>query len=614
MGPAPSKEEKSYEDAMTDIKASIKSANTYASDAETTYNTGIMPVVNSVLYKISQIDGYKTSLESSRKEARKKVKNSNFDGRAKTNLDDVKAENEKVTGLTFSDLTNEEETDINTKKSNASACLTAATSAHDNIIQILLPNLNSKIDSLSVNDYSNRITNARSPINENFIRMAIDARSHADNAQNTLNELIKYNNKKGEKETFAVLAWNARRSKESAYGFKDEIATASARLSVSDPAKSMEQIRSEAETNYNSNYTNFVDIDAKIESYFQEIEDKITVISTKKGEITTIYNEIQTYANNHNYTWLNENISTKETDLNVIKKKRDETDNPILTHLEDIKRDYDASMSTYVQMLQTENTKNPYDELKSEYALLTGEYKICQQKIDGYRADITAIDLTISQKRQDIITKGAEYIDLSNNGAPTAHSHMLSAKNIAEDLSGQLFILNGDKIRLEGLITEEERYYGQLLDNIEQLQKTIIEMTINDYSNKVYNNKNLLNLNEKIDYNLKYIFSDLNTKNINPDLLYTKIKYRKLEEEKLTNTNKVLDILFYCFYFSFIIIGIVTRNIYSENIIIYIFIGLIPFIYPFIFKNTKNILFKSNEIESNENNENGEFMVHAYNI
>ena len=122
------------------------------------------------------------------------------------------------------------------------------------------------------------------------------------------------------------------------------------------------------------------------------------------------------------------------------------------------------------------------------------------------------------------------------------------------------------------------------------LNNKIIDLTEKNYSNKVYNNQNLLNLNENVDQDLRYIFSDLKTQNINPKLLNTKIKYREIEEEKLLNTNKVLDILFYCFYGAFIIINIVTRNIKMEHFLIYILIGLIPFVYPFLFKNIKNIM------------------------
>ena len=78
---------------------------------------------------------------------------------------------------------------------------------------------------------------------------------------------------------------------------------------------------------------------------------------------------------------------------------------------------------------------------------------------------------------------------------------------------------------------------------------------------------------------------------------FEQIKHRDTEHEILYNINKVIDILFYCFYFSFILIIICTQNMKREYFLIYLFVGLIPFIYPFLFKwliNLINYLFKDN--------------------
>jgi hypothetical protein len=100
----------------------------------------------------------------------------------------------------------------------------------------------------------------------------------------------------------------------------------------------------------------------------------------------------------------------------------------------------------------------------------------------------------------------------------------------------------------------------------------------------VRNNQNLLNLSNTIDSSLNVLFSYLNAKTVHPNTVYEKIMYRDIEHEKLYNKNKVLDILFYCFYFSFLLIMICTQNIQREYFLIYLFVGLIPFIYPFVFK------------------------------
>jgi hypothetical protein len=88
--------------------------------------------------------------------------------------------------------------------------------------------------------------------------------------------------------------------------------------------------------------------------------------------------------------------------------------------------------------------------------------------------------------------------------------------------------------------------------------------------------------------NTNSFFSYLKKKNIDSRLIYGKIKYREIEKQKLNNFNKLLDVLFYCFYFGFILIMIFTENIKREHFLIYIFIGLIPIFFTILNKITKN--------------------------
>jgi hypothetical protein len=203
----------------------------------------------------------------------------------------------------------------------------------------------------------------------------------------------------------------------------------------------------------------------------------------------------------------------------------------------------------------------------------------------------------------------------AENNKKTAIDKMNQAEKNYNDLSGQLIQLEKDKSALESLITLEEANYSQLQQYIEKLKKNIIQLNIEDYSSKIYNNQNLLNFNQGIDKDLENIFSDLKIQNINPDLLYTKTKYREIETEKLLNTDKLLDILFYCFYFAFIIIRIVTRNTKPEDFLIYIFIGLIPYVYPFIYKNSNYVIHLFDLKNKNAFIENEtEISIDAYNI
>ena len=112
---------------------------------------------------------------------------------------------------------------------------------------------------------------------------------------------------------------------------------------------------------------------------------------------------------------------------------------------------------------------------------------------------------------------------------------------------------------------------------------TIVQ-TENEQSIYINTNKNVLKLEQEVDLGLKNFYSYLDDKNINPHVNYKKIEYRNIEHQKLYTINKILDILYYCFYFSFVIIIIFTKNLGREHFLTYLFIGLIPIIYPFLFK------------------------------
>ena len=328
--------------------------------------------------------------------------------------------------------------------------------------------------------------------------------------------------------------------------------------------------------------------------------------------------QVREFSNSHDYGWLTEQIDLIQSEINKVEIKRDNVDEPPYFRDFAIKQAYDASMVLYQKQLEAEAAINPFDAATNRLKELDGELKICTDATKKIEDDI-------KKKKEDIaviaeqIRQKTPNVDIEKNKRDMRYSDMIRAKQTHEDLSGQLLKLQNDKYELEASLSEEEKRYGQLLQDSEKLKLDVIYWTQKNYSNKVYNSQNLLKLSENIDHNLQYIFSDLKTQNINPHLLQTKIEYRKVEEQKLTNTDKVLDVLFYCFYFSFILIIIVTRNANAEHFVFYIFIGLIPFLYPFLFKNANYLIHsfkldgqKNAFIESDElDNEN---MFHAYNI
>jgi hypothetical protein len=136
------------------------------------------------------------------------------------------------------------------------------------------------------------------------------------------------------------------------------------------------------------------------------------------------------------------------------------------------------------------------------------------------------------------------------------------------------------------------------------------------FVNDVTNTQNLLGLSETIDVSLNTLFSYLKRVDINPDVIYEKVNYREIEHEKLHNINKVLDILFYSFYCAFLLIMVCMGNIKREHFLIYLIIGLIPIVYPFLFK---LIGYLMSYISSNINGPKNAFIdinntIYGYNI
>jgi hypothetical protein len=105
-----------------------------------------------------------------------------------------------------------------------------------------------------------------------------------------------------------------------------------------------------------------------------------------------------------------------------------------------------------------------------------------------------------------------------------------------------------------------------------------------EYEKYIISINKALDFQNTLDSSLNMLFSDLKTENVNPDVLYEKVEYRNKEHILLYNINKVLDVVYYSFYFSFLLIMICMGNVKREHFLNYLFIGLIPIIYPFLFK------------------------------
>ena len=358
----------------------------------------------------------------------------------------------------------------------------------------------------------------------------------------------------------------------------------------------------------------FNEIKGDLDSAPQRIQE-ISNMITQPGPIQDVIQSIIDYGHDHDFDWLNDEIR-RITGLNDKAITKKETDQGVLDKNTLIKNQYDASLNAYLERMKTEKDKGgAVAQIDIEYANLVAELKQCTDKIEEYQKNIGLTNGKIAILAQEFNTRQTLLTD-TQTMKDNKFIEMNNVKNNYNDLSGQLIELIKNRDILKGLISSEEEKYEKLQKDIEKLQVNIIGLTIEDYGNKVFNNQNLLNLNQNIDKDLQNIFTNLKTEIINPDLLYRKTKYRKIEEEKLSNIDKLLDVLFYCFYFAFIIIRIVTRNTKTEDFLIYIFIGLIPYVYPFIYKKS-NYITHLFQLDINKNafiETEPENSIDAYNI
>jgi chromosome segregation ATPase len=333
--------------------------------------------------------------------------------------------------------------------------------------------------------------------------------------------------------------------------------------------------------------------------------------------IKEVLKSITDYGNDHNFDWLYAEIA-RITPLKIAAETQLPIDKGELKVFTDMDEAYNKSLLEYLANLKAEKAKGSLaDQTSKEIEQLEKELKLCEDKIAEYTETIGLTNGRIAILAQQLVTEQGS-LTTNTNLKKTKFDEMTRAEKKYNDLSGQLVQLKKDKSSLEEFITSEELRYTQLKQHIDVLNKNIIQLNIKDYSTKVYNNENLLKLNQTINNDLQKTFYYLNTENINPDLLYTKTKYRQIEKEKLSNIDKLLDILFYCFYFAFIIIRIVTRNTKTEDFLVYILIGLIPFTYPFIYKNS-NYIIRLFHLDVNKNafiepETEHEISIDAYNI
>jgi chromosome segregation ATPase len=362
--------------------------------------------------------------------------------------------------------------------------------------------------------------------------------------------------------------------------------------------------------NGNASLTKVIGYAAFADQTAKSIKESVDEIQIRR------INEIQDFANSYNYDYLYSEIERIKPLLNTVETVTLPNDEKDLVPLTEQKTEYDGLLSKYIADLQIENLKGSFaQQTNTELAELQDEINACNGIVKLHDTSSNIISQLIDNDRTEIDQKLKSIGTKREENERMNHTVGVLTQKF-NDLSGELIDLRMYESLLRDTLTSEQQEYIDLNNHIKNLEKKIIELKIEDYSSKVHNNTNLLELNTTIDKDLQNIFSHLRTENINPDLLYTKIKYRRIEEEKLSNINKLLDLLFYCFYFSFIIIRIVTRNTKTDDFLMYILIGIIPFIYPIIYKNSKYVMHLFH-LDMNKNaliETEPEISIDAYNI
>ena len=362
-------------------------------------------------------------------------------------------------------------------------------------------------------------------------------------------------------------------------------------------------------------------IQAEIKRRQREAEERqrLAIIEAERQRLAAIEAEKQRLAKEKadresNVDWLNAQIEQLRKQItgenNIIVREQTNIGN---TDVLLKKGEFD--LKKLIEALQREQSKgSAYDQGDFEIQNLTKQIIECNNKLGEQKGKYDE-SINIIQTSTNNLKNLAEKYDILFKDNSTETKLLLNVEQLKllkikitdltkaiDDLSKQI---NSDKITVI-----------ELNKTITELNNTISKLNLTDYSNKVYNNKNILNLTQNVDVSLNSFFSYLKIKNINPELTYGKMKYRQIEHQKLNNFNKLLDILFYCFYFVFITIIICTGNTKREHFLIYIFIGLIPIVFPIVIKITKNVNigFHIFNGEKNAFIENDTEYVDAYNI
>ena len=232
---------------------------------------------------------------------------------------------------------------------------------------------------------------------------------------------------------------------------------------------------------------------------------------------------------------------------------------------------------------RAQNTETEYNKIKMDVERIKNDLNRCNTNLSGFKTTILDSTAKLSKSLTDFDILNKKYNELKPT--QTLYNAQLDIDRFEiNNLSREISELKAQIITLENILKADKLKIQALNENIDVLNSKIGALILEIYSNIVYNNQNILKLNETIHADFNQLFTHLKKQNGDSDIFYEKIMYRDIEHEKLYNINKALNVLFYCVFFAFILIMISTGNINREKFLIYLFVGLIPVIYPFLFK------------------------------
>lgn len=243
------------------------------------------------------------------------------------------------------------------------------------------------------------------------------------------------------------------------------------------------------------------------------------------------------------------------------------------------------------------NNKGIQSKLDSANLLYDNTVISYNSQIDNLNTKYNDLNnLWLNDENITIPSLKKEYSDLCYNDTQTINGLNNDLKICAATILSNLANCEKAKVKLQ-----QEAIQKNLSNNINVIKNgensfgSVAKVALYAGNNIIKNDQTGTNANitKTEGFSDKENFTDLPLYNINS--VTAKIEYRDIEHQKLTKLNKLLDTLFYGLFISFLLIIILIGNFnFKERFLFYLIIGLIPYIFPYIYKMCKYFYYKMN--------------------